>query len=594
MSGLKIEKANSPEVHIDKTKPPSGNMNIKKSDGSALEASPPPPVSTPTPAPAPIGPVVEKRSNKTSTLRKNYSKEELMEMFKKTVPPAKFPRESAGYVSLTIFLKGGDKSEPHSHRYNSRSKDKVAVFAEANEKRWIPASQRAIANQWDEKSHEAFICNMNILLNRLTESNIPEIVQGMKSIIENDDGKYQLASNSITENAQKQTTMSQIYAKFVKKYDDPNFVKSVISKATASFSNHVNNTEDTPDDMDDNYEAIGSSSFFAALFQNELIEKENAIEMFKTLIQKIIELQHVDLIVMFQHFMIESGNYFYNDMNEEWEALSQFIKTIEARSRKSCLLSIIITDKDASNGGSISKTENEQEVMYKKVLLDFGLFEEGKRNTLDINPNDFIPLLFMLIIDKYSEKQFFSYIIFRVSTFNTFNTFNTFDCRSLEILRDQIIQCKEQNMAADCKFIWVIISQFLICLHIFNHIRVEQIIEMRKLYPSDTPIISIENEIKWFLFDCYEFDYDLDFGWIKDNNIKSALRIRDPPSQIIPIHVISTMRYVTSMFMKEQNQIPFETRKDQIHKCKKFYPELYDKERERAILRCPSIASYLK
>ncbi|OHT13963.1 hypothetical protein TRFO_15732 [Tritrichomonas foetus] len=511
------------------TSKPIVQIQIKNKDGTSFQLSKnnasthvakestQSPNNQPAPPPQPQQPAIikverptnVKKTEITKTLER-YSIEELLELdcFEKIIP-----RKSRGFIALQNYLKemesGNTTTNYNNYNKNkSQSQGKVATYVEVAETSYQPTIFRKNINEFDYNSDEAYQMNVNQMFNRLTSTQIDQVIEELMPKLNSSD-RLRYAIDTFVSKASQEKNFAKVYAEFVTKLHSANknqdFVNGVLAQARDNFGDCILNPGDENSEADSEL-CCGQATFLASLVKNGLVNDGTSSlnKLFENLKTEDV---HPHYIEMLFNFVKAAGPEFVrNESKETWEKLTKLVQRQDIRNRLHfLLLDIQEIVENWLNGKDIKSDELKKNPETSKSLVRNG-FASFLENDKDI-PNEVVSLRSqdffsgsMLCFPDIDDAYDFSY--YQCFVLKKQKGFNKGDI--IDILNKSIDSYIEQSLDSDCPHLWENFSTLLCQLMINSMISLEDARAIHaniKTSPEWDPL----NDLKYFIHDNHDF-----------------------------------------------------------------------------------------
>jgi hypothetical protein len=417
------------------------------------------------------------------------------------------------------------------------------------------------------KSDKVFRSNLNQALNRITDATVDDVaheVWGLQEPLEDATEynpnpwtrrqRFDHMVTTIVDKASREQAFVTQYATFVKR-SVPDLQAEVVKKTTDDFNfNFANTHESDPDDF--TLIATGSARFFAVLSALDVIRSDDYCEALVRLMAHIHLKMYPAAIEMLLGFVMTAGKTVIRDVSERapivWRQLDEAMHRPQLKRR----LHFMFVDIDekrrewmegvspAKKPAAGPRRSNEA---IGEVRNAFSTFMDGTDVACNLAVPDFLRAALELHLDHVRDHWLFIQFI---CTVLEQKGANPLDAKAGLIERVQI--CKQMQLERDCPTLWPITSDLLYMMLIKGQLRLQDAKDIRNCYP-DAPNVDWTPEpgMKWFLYDCYEFQAPVEVDNFFSTEIRDALAmprtIENPPpsipmSRLIAVALVRSIR----------------------------------------------------
>jgi hypothetical protein len=358
---------------------------------------------------------------------------------------------------------------------------------------------------------------------------------------------------TIVEKASREQAFVPQYAAFVKR-SHAELQAGVLKKVTDDFNfNFANTHESDPDDF--TLLATGSARFLAALSALDVVRSDDYCEALVRLMAHIHLKMFPAAIEMLLGFVMAAGPTVIRDVSDRapivWQQLHEAMHRPQLK-RRLYFMFVDIDEKcrewmdGVSPARKPAARQRRSNEAISEVRNAFSTFMDDGACNLEVL--DFLRAALELHLDHVRDHSFFIQFI---SSVLEQKAANPLDVKAGLIERVQV--CKQMQLERDCPTLWPIMSDLLYMMLIKGQLRPQDAKDIRNCYP-DAPKVDWTPEpgMKWFLYDCYEFQAPVEM----DNfsaEIRDALvmpRIIDNPPPEIPMSRLIAVALVRSIRAK--------------------------------------------
>lgn len=505
----------------------------------------------------------------------------------KKINPEKETWERSGRGVLTLMNLEKEMKEDEGGRSRGREREGRrggpasgdAVLVELGEGGWTGNAQRKNVGMWDPSSHEAFSESLNQSLNKLTEPQVLEIVGNIVTNLtsgldactpEDREEKLTARRNTLVKvvvnKAASERVFAVLYASFTKGLANrtekcvAGVCDAITEEEEGKFDDWVRNPGES--EADENM-CTGHAAFYGALCACGLVPMEKAVDAFKAIVSRLEEESvNPHHIMMLSTFVERCGPQCVRNFPA---ALWQSVEGILTRESIPRRLHFIIQDviemkncwiagrqmerkQDQASESDIDKLLREVRSAYTDYYDDDSTFPSVNLTAPEFarGAMEFLPTV------KEDDCGFFAMFVSGV-------LLNITKGKKDRELKDSIAKAvgtavarlAQGKIESDVPHVWKMVSVVL-C-----ELMLKSIIEVRAAegihYTFDPDPWDILDDLKWYIFDFYDFSEAVDLGKFPFPEIAEAMMMPDRiTKRILEIRMsrLTATALVRSVFVK--------------------------------------------
>lgn len=511
-----------------------------------------------------------------------YSLEELRQRCQKLPKTNELQRNpTRGYVSLLSYLKEqneylnniskGYRSPRNKTKYYNNSGKSKTELKEVNKNSFRTTKVMKEVGLWDKDSEDAFRNSVINELNRLTKNNIDDVVHDVNKLVRKDE-QINYFVDSLVQKASVEQSFSELYAIFASKIKMKKLKDKIIQIASETFQKLcVGETE--------LHKANGCSKFISSLINLKVISYDAGFKFLKMMIEKlqgrVVSEQHVEMLNSF--LLVSNESFIKSIPNDFWDTFFSIFKR-ELPSRIHFLMNDIeeVYSKYIS-GITIKKQEfKEPQISDQNIKIvrnSFVNYAEGEEAYCKLNCKSFLEAVFKMFPDHLNDSYLFIEFVCEVLSQITQKS----DDLS-KILSDNFKYCRNNKIETDFLDIWCVFDDFLCMLLIKDLITINEHKRICKYFPKEHSD-NINNAIKWFIYDHFEFYKSIITKSIQSQEIKDALAMPSiientfqPNLKMSRLIAVSIIRSILFKISEDTNPL------QSISKYKDYLSYTYEKQ----------------
>lgn len=415
--------------------------------------------------------------------------------------------------------------------------------------------------QWDENSEEAFKFNLKQAFNKLTIMTIEQTDAEVCNLLTTDE-RITLAVEQFTTKAINEQSFANIYAKFTAQCSNAKFREVCVREIITKFFECIANPGKEEKESDSN-NCCSTAAFFGNLLAENAMAEANGHTaigaLFDTLEKTPIHSTHIEML---HTFVQAAGAGFICKVNQQlWKRLDKTSQSKDLKSRYQFMLTEIIEMKNKYIKDGI---QNLGELEIKEIKEDTintvrAAYEDYKNNEFEIpiittEAPDFLQAALQLLIDYPSE--IFTYLRFITDVMKDKKAYAD---DVLEIVKHQMEEFKENKVIDDFRGLWVAISDLAVMLMLNGIIAYAEASEIHSLITDD--VWDCINDIKWWLFDNWDFSEPLQAPGVRDDEIALVVKmpkiLNDTKVTVTHMSRMICIAVIRTIFTRqEKNKLP--------------------------------------
>ncbi|EAY12091.1 MIF4G domain containing protein [Trichomonas vaginalis G3] len=410
------------------------------------------------------------------------------------------------------------KREAAAEAYRKRNpKDNPDVF--------IPTKSLKTQGQWNENSDEAFRFQIKMAYNRLTFKTLHMTDEELTPLLTTDE-RINFAVETFTTKAINEQSFAPAYAKFTAICSSDKFRETVVREIITKFFEYISNPGQEERESDVN-NCNGTAAFFGCLLAVNAMAEANGHTAINSLFEKVEKNPpHSTHIEMLHHFVVNAGANFIIKVNPQmWRRLDVVAQSKLLKPRFQFMIYEIVEVKNKYIKKGIEQLDelDIKEIKEETINTVRGAFDDYKTNDFElpvliIEAPDFFQAALQLIIDF--PNDLFTFLRFIVDVMRDKKAYAD---DIVQIMEHQVSEFKENDVISDFRGLWTALSDLSIMFLLNGIIGYAEADDIHRMFSDKA--WDCMNDIKWWLFDNWDFSESLQAPGVRDDEINLIVKM---------------------------------------------------------------------